>query len=443
MILLPYSLLLLFLVFFLIDTKKAILVAVMIRPVIDCFYEAKYAFAGIKPTEFLGFLLPTLVCAKILLSRNHSFTRSKFSFLWIVFIFVQLFGTVLIVTVGDDAMLGLNYYYRAFNGFIGFFIFQEFFKSRDEFRVLLLVHLAAGLVPLGMSVYQNILGGTIRSEATIGGLVRNIGFYHDAYTLRLYCFQTLAAGILYWSYFLSGIKFLTRSLLVVMGGIAGFTIYKIFSKAGYLVLLEWLMVWYTVQRKFVKIAAIALVMVCAAVVFQEKLVVLETLDTVYSKEVGAFHGKEKSDRLFQGRVGTWKVAMKEYSELPLYMQIVGDGSPHTGAHNDFLRALLGTGFVGLFLYLMLLGAIGWRVLLNCWRVPSPLNTMALMLMGMWLIDAMGLVPGAYPGYQIFVWGFVGLALRGVEGLSAPGEVTLEIAAETEPQSTLGRGELPC
>jgi hypothetical protein len=35
---------------------------------------------------------------------------------------------------------------------------------------------------------------------------------------------------------------------------------------------------------------------------------------------------------------------------------------------------------------------------------------------MWLIDAMGLVPGGFPGYQIFVWGFVGLSFRGVENL---------------------------
>ncbi|MGO9953669.1 MAG: hypothetical protein ACLPN1_15855, partial [Dissulfurispiraceae bacterium] len=76
MIALPYFLLLLFVAFFCFDTKKAIMVAIIIRPIIDCFYKEAYAFAGIKPTEFLGFLLPTLVCIKILISREQSFTRA-------------------------------------------------------------------------------------------------------------------------------------------------------------------------------------------------------------------------------------------------------------------------------------------------------------------------------------------------------------------------------
>jgi hypothetical protein len=53
-------------------------------------------------------------------------------------------------------------------------------------------------------------------------------------------------------------------------------------------------------------------------------------------------------------------------------------------------------------------ALAWR----CER--SPLNVMAVMLFGMWLVDTIGLTPRAYPGYQWYVWGFIGLALRGVD-----------------------------
>jgi hypothetical protein len=37
-----------------------------------------------------------------------------------------------------------------------------------------------------------------------------------------------------------------------------------------------------------------------------------------------------------------------------------------------------------------------------------------MIFFMWLVDAMGLTPGAYPSYQWFAWGFMGLVLRGVD-----------------------------
>ncbi len=410
MIALPYFLILLFLVAFLIDVRKAILVAVLIRPIIDCFYEANFAFAGLKPTEYLGILLPTFIFIKIVVSSNHGFIRAPLSILWVVYLFIQIFGVVLIMTVGNDVMLGANYFFRIFNGFIGYFLFQEFFRTKDEFRILLIVHIIAGIFPMGMSIYQNVLGGVIRSETTIGGLMRNIGFYHDAYTLRLYCFQTLAAVLLYWCYFMSGLRIIARSFLLIMSAIATITVYKLYSKAGYLILAEWFLVWNIAQKKIMRIGLISIFVVAAGFLMKGKMT--ETLDSVYSKEVGALQGKEKSNRLFQGRVGGWKVKLSEFSENSVFHQLLGDGSPHTGAHNDFLRALLGTGVIGLVFYLVLLGSIAFRTILNCWREQSPLNIMAVMLIGMWLIDAMGLVPGAYPGYQIFVWGFIGLALRG-------------------------------
>lgn len=414
MIIVPYVLLLIFLCTYLIDIRKAILVAVLIRPITDCFYENQFAFAGLKPTEYLGVLLPTLIVLQILVSDKQSFTKALLAPLWIFFLYFQLLGVVLIMTVGGDAMLGVNYFFRAFNGFIGFYLFQEFFTTRREFKILLIVHIIAGLFPLGMSFYQNVLGGVIKSEATIGGLVRNIGFYHDAYTLRLYCFQTLAAIILYWTYFLDGIRMISRTIMVTLSAVALLTIYKLYSKAGYLVCAEWLLVWNIARKKYLRLGVIAVVLIALGLTMQGAMT--ETVSTVYSKEVGAVQGKEKSDRLFQGRVGNWKTALREYADKSIVLQLVGDGSPHTGAHNDFIRALLGTGIIGLLLYVTLLGSVAVRCTYRCFRESSPLNIMAVMLIGMWLIDAIGLVPGAYPGYQIFVWGFVGLALRGVKGL---------------------------
>ncbi|HXY55240.1 MAG TPA: hypothetical protein VEM40_11290 [Nitrospirota bacterium] len=389
------------------------MVAVVIRPVIDCFYEFKYGIADIRPPEIFGVLLPTLLCLKILVSSEHGFRRAPLSGLWIFYLYFQLFSVVLITTVGNDAKMAIDYFFRAFNGFIGFFLYQEFFRTRKDFRVLLLAHIAAGLVPLGMSVYQNILGGVIRSETTIAGLVRNIGFYHDAYTLRFYCFQTMTAVILYWSYFMSGIRFLSRVFLLVITALSVFTVYRIYSKAGYLIAAEWLVIWFAARRQFLQLGVIVLLIIAALFLMKKDF---STIDMVYSKEIGAMQGKEKTEMMLQGRVGGWQSLLNEYAKAPLVLQLVGDGSSHTGAHNDFIRALLGTGMLGLILYLSLLITIGMRVIANCLRANTPLNVMALMLVGMWIVDAIGLVPGAYPSYQILVWGFVGLALRGVEGL---------------------------
>ena len=48
------------------------------------------------------------------------------------------------------------------------------------------------------------------------------------------------------------------------------------------------------------------------------------------------------------------------------------------------------------------------------RGPSPLNVMAIMIFVMWLVDTVGLHPSLYPSYQWYVWGFIGLSLRGLD-----------------------------
>jgi hypothetical protein len=414
MIVIPYFLMLLFLVAVLFDTRKAILLAVIIRPIVDCFYEGEFALVGLKPTEYLGVLMPTLIFLKIIFSSKHSFTKGPLSLLWILFFYFQLFGIVLIVTVGGDIMLGFSSLFRAFNGFIGFYLFQEFFNSKKEFRILLIAHIIAGLFPLCMSVYQNIFGGLLRSESTIGELTRNIGLYHDAYTLRYYAFQTLAAIILYWSYFINDIKVISRAVVLALSAAVILTIYKIYSKAGYLILAEWLLVWNS-ARKNLGLGILFILLLSLGLTMNGN--VSQLLSTVYSKEVGAVQGKEKAARLFQGRVGNWKNDIEKFAHQSIVLKLVGDGSAHTDAHNDFLRVLFSNGIFGLLLYLVLLSSIAVRCIYNCFKEASPLNVMALMLIGMWFIDAIGLVPGAYPGYQIFVWGFIGLALRGISDLN--------------------------
>jgi len=59
-----------------------------------------------------------------------------------------------------------------------------------------------------------------------------------------------------------------------------------------------------------------------------------------------------------------------------------------------------------------------------------------MIFIMWLVDTLGLAPGLYPAYQWYVWGFIGLALRGVEGLSQPAPLPLQLKNLIEEERKL-------
>jgi hypothetical protein len=412
MVALPLLLITLVAFLLILDTKKGILAAIILRPIIDCFWSLKYMILGVKPTELIGVVFPLLVFMKILISREQKFFRYPFCTFWAIFIFFQLFSTVVMVS-HEGVLGGLNYFFRAFNGYVGFLVFQEFFHEREDFKQLLMATIIAGLAPLSMSVYQNLLGGAIRTEATIAGMVRNVGFYHDAYTLRYYALQTLTALILYGAYFMRRGQLLVRSFITTMGLLCIMTVFKILSKAGYLILAEWTFIWYLLKRRILPVLAFAIAAVVVLAVTHLKSV--DTLKSVYSGETAALEGGNR-DASFGGRMAGWEYNFNQWIAAPVYLKIIGSGDTALGAHNDFLRALVGTGIVGLALYLLLLGWALLKVARNCLRDASPLNIMALMLLFMWLTDAIGLVPGVYPGYQIYVWGFVGLSFRGVESL---------------------------
>lgn len=398
------------------DTKKGLLAAVAVRPFIECFWQAKDMRFGLKPTEINGILLPLVIFFKVIIGKDTKFIRSSFAVLWVLFTLYQILPTMLII-MERGITPGLDFFFRMLNGFVGFYAFQEFFYKRADFKKLLLAFLIASIVPLSMSFYQNVIGGSIRTEVTVLGLVRNIGFYHDSVSLRFYSLQTLAATILYSAYFTQPGQRFKRGFLALWGIFSIFTIYRLFTKAGYLILAQWAVVWFFLKKQiviFLLIIASGLVILSVS-----RFEWTEDIEAVYSKEIDAIQGEERFEKTFQGRWFGWIAALDWWIALPLPQKLIGSGKTGLGSHNDFLRALLGTGIIGLLLYLVLLSWAllkGWQ---NYLKDPSPLNIMALMLLCMWGIDSIGLTPGAYPGYQIFVWGFVGLAFRGLEDPEGP------------------------
>ena len=80
-------------------------------------------------------------------------------------------------------------------------------------------------------------------------------------------------------------------------------------------------------------------------------------------------------------------------------------------------SLISVRILSLVAYILLLVMIGWKIFRNLAQNFSRLNMAALMIFLMWLVDTIGLVPSLYPGYQWYVWGFIGLAFRGIEGLN--------------------------
>jgi hypothetical protein len=390
-----------------------IMIGFVVRPVLDCFYDTFYEDYPL--TKIMGAVFVAVLLCRLFATVRTGFRKIPLAGIWFIWFYMQLFNTCFIVASGDGLTSGMDFLLRGLHGFVGYFMLQTYFREREQFRRLLIALLIAGIFPLSMSVYQNLLGGAIKTEETVGGVIRNIGLYHDAFTLRLYAFQTLTAAILFGATFVKDSRIWCKSVLLLISILSIITIYKLFSKAGYVILTEFAVTWNLLRKNYLTMFACTLILAVGLVAASPAL--FHKVHTVYSKEVALIKGKGDLEHTFQGRWYLWKPMLAKWAKAPFYRKLVGDGSTTSfGSHNEFLRTLFSTGALGLLILLVLLSMTFRKIVLRCISRKSPLDAAALMLFLMWFVDALGLVPGAYTGYQLFVWGFIGLSVGAGEAI---------------------------
>jgi O-antigen ligase len=378
------------------------------KPIVDATWE-HIIVAGMPLTQIVAGLVPLIMLGHLCFPKpGQRLSQIPLYQIWTVYTIVLCSSAVAII-YNQDPRSGFSVLLRHANGFIGFYMVQAYFRESWQIQRLLQTLIVAGIVPIGMGLYQLATGVVWRGEEQqVEGIVRNIGLYHDAITIRQYALQTILAGLLYIG------LFPPRRLVVTTGlwsyvALATVVLSKAYSKAGLLILVLWAVSWTLLRRRFVTFFVLAGMGAVVGGYLASQYV--SQVATIYQKELGFLFGTVGADRTFNGRWYIWQEMFAEWDRLSSVAKLFGSGTVALGAHNDYLQILFHAGIVGLALYLVLLGAVGFMLIRNVWRRTDPLAVAGLMVYLAWMVDTVGLVPSAYSGYQWFVWGLIGLSLR--------------------------------
>lgn len=394
------------------------------KPFIDTTF-ARPAIFGFKLTELIGVLVPLIILVHMMAgSRDRTVARLPFKVLWLLYVsYMALFA--LLISFHQDWRAGANVFFRYFNGFVGFYMLQAFFLTDDRRKWLWRSLIVAGLFPVVIGLVQMVTGVSWRVEQS-EGVLRNIGLWHDAVNIRQYTLQTLLVLLLYSVTYVGAKGWKQIGLLMYMGATVLVCV-KSYSKAGLAVLGLWVGCWGLLFRKYAVLLVPGFTVLLIGGLWVVDL--FTNVLQVFQKEIGFLSGDIAGSRTFAGRWFSWQSMIEQWQHYDWFKKVFGAGEVATGAHNDFLQMLFHGGLLGLILYVLVLGSIGMKILLNLHRQLSPMNLVALMAFLMWLVDTIGLVPSAYPGYQWFVWGVIGLALRlhamGEQAVPAQTDVDLD------------------
>jgi len=408
----------------------------IVKPVIDAAFEYP-VFYGLRLPEIVAGTVPLVMIGHMLLAAPKQSVRyMPLRWIWTAYLLDALIFSILLA-FNEDPKTGFNSFFRYLNGFVGFYMVQAFFQNERDFKRLLAAFMVAGLFPAATAYYQIATGIGWREEFS-EGVQRAVGLWHDSVSMREYAFQTILAILLYGVLYLRGNAFKQAVLmgyLVVMVGV----VLNVFSKAGTAGLVLWAACWTLLSRKYLQFVMLAGGAVLVAVVASGYLM---NLRQVFHKEIGLVTGKGDLAHTLAGRWYGWTHMVDVWFTFPWPAKLFGSGHLAIGAHNDYLQMLYHGGLLGLAIYLCLLGAIGFRVVANLRRRMDPMAIAALMLFLVWLVDTIGVVPSAFPAWQWFVWGVIGLSLRREELALAALPSRSEAIAPLTAGALSGEGRRP-
>jgi hypothetical protein len=389
------------------NARLGVMAVFLVRPLVDATWEMPLAF-GFKLTEIVSVAVPLLITARMFVDGGtRPFRDMPLRWIWILWAAdVVMFSSTIMFF--QDAQDGVDILFRHLNGFAAFYMVQAYFKDDKDALRFAWALLLAGIFPMATGVYEALTG--IHWKLTYGeeGVVRNIGLYHDAITIRYYGLQTIMGLLL--ASALQERKSVALKAGMVLYALAALLVIKgAYSKSGVIITVAWCLLWPLLRKNTKAVAAVACVTAIATIYYSEQI--MDSIGFVFVKEIGAIKGQGGVDATFAGRWFIWDQMLNDWHALPLARKILGSGEVALGAHNDYLQILFHGGVVGLTIYIALLLSVASVIVKLLARRLDVYSIAALLAFIMWIVDAMGLVPSAYSGYQWFVWGLVGLCLR--------------------------------
>lgn len=380
----------------------------IVRPLVDATWAQTLVF-DFKLTELVSSFVPLIIFARAVFlddGRDRLFRDMPLRWDWLICSVDAVFFSALIM-FQQDWRIGLSVLMRHLNGMTGFYMVQAYCRNEREFLRLAWALAIAGIFPMATGVWEGVTGQ--HWSVTIGtdDVVRNIGMYHDAITIRCYGQQTIIALLLIFA--LGSRSFARSAFCFLYGLVAVYVIKGAYSKSGSLSLGLWILLWPLLRKNAKAIAALVAGLVLASTYFAKEI--MDSFGFVFHHELEALQGTAGRESTFAGRWQIWEEMAKEWQSLGTFAHTFGAGRMANGAHNDYLQVLFHGGYVGLGIYFILLASVGWLVGRCLWQKIDIWAITALFVFIMWMVDTIGLIPSAFSGYQWFAWGIIGFCLR--------------------------------
>lgn len=340
---------------------------ILLRPIIDNFYELKEASVLASPLYIVGILTPILV---LLSSTSADLPRripavedTAFQF-WgallffnaITYYFIQLS----VVSLGDTI--------KYITPLIIFAYSRRFIQSKDDLYGILTTFLVSCIFPFSILIYESVFNPIAIEYISSGrgGGSRIRGAYADIMNYAIYLIVFL---IIMGYYFLVNIYkgrisirikawHMVAAFMLVLYGL---TRIRHVSTWGVFIALTIMLLLHNLRNARGALFAILFVFIVSTFFAQE--IYSTHIEPLIGKELKVVEGESESNQAFNGRMTRWEKYFEIWQQMPSlnhFFGIVTANFKETvvmiggGMHSDYVRLLFLTGILGLLFYVIFL-----------------------------------------------------------------------------------------
>lgn len=380
------------------NSLKWFIILILIRPITDSFYFLKEISPFLSPLYIVGALTPFLAGYAIYKIRKVNYSRMD----TYMSIYASLIGiSSFALLISDSFSLeALDPTLKFTIPFFIYFFSRRLIRSKIDLYGVFQTFLYSALSVIPVFTYEMIFG-PINAQMS-RGLERYQGNYSDVMNYALYAGCSLLIGFYA---FMDRPKSLKPTKLAVVLSIillyAIMILFHIHHTATYAVItaLIGLFLLYNLKANlglgvFVLFITLSLVLIVGPESISEQVAPLVETD------IKVYEGEKENEQLFHGRVGRWMNFLDFFNSKSSFVQLfglpLGMDHPYSyiakGSHNDFIRNLMFTGYIGIITYVLIL----INIIIRISEQSISTTFLGFGIMAMLLLYSVSTTPMLYP-----------------------------------------------
>jgi len=336
------------------------------RPLIDLFWDLKDPILSVSLLHVVGILTPLLIVLSLISRKFPRKRNCRIDQLCV------LLGTIIVLNATliwffapslDRLAVALKITLPIYL----YIYFRYFVRSRRDLEGILQTFLFSAILPFSLLLFEIWVFPFRIGQSR--GLDRLMAGYADVVSLGFYillCF--LIAGY----FFMERQRTHSNSTrqtyqLWFVAALGVFALLHINHTASYATFLALMVFFFSSTFKFQQSVALMVLMLLGASAYLVFSDGDEPRARLVQNELEVWEGRQDPERAFHGRVSRWQRHWRYFTEeISLAGQMVGltgVSRPYmttSGPHNDFLRIIFTSGYIGLAAYLVLLFCVFLR-----------------------------------------------------------------------------------